>query len=116
MTKTYTSLWSGTSQAAAGSSTSSTVDLSAANGALISAKITNGATGPTIAAYIQPQQSPDGGTTWFNYGPALAGVTTNAAERSWSVAVDVGVKLIRLFSTGNTAQAVTLDGGITAIT
>lgn len=109
MSKTNTQLANGvTLTAGAGDTTSSAVNATAKYGAILNVKLTNGATGPTIPAQVQPQVSEDN-SKWYNYGPALIGPTANSAVRSWSVPIDPSVQYIRTVAGSNTAQNVTLD-------
>jgi hypothetical protein len=117
-TKSRTSLHAGTTlTAGAGNTTSATVDLSAAYGAEVDIKLTNGATGPTIAAQVQVQVADDAaGTLWVNFGGPLVGPTGNAAVSSWSVEIPLGVAAVRTVSGSNTGQNVTLDADVSAVT
>lgn len=117
-TKSRTSLASGvTLTAGAGNTTSSAVDLSAGYGAQVDIKLTNGATGPTVAAQVQIQVANDsGGTLYTNFGGPLVGSTTNSAVTQWSVQIPIGVASLQLVSGSNTAQNVTLDADISNVT
>lgn len=116
--KTRTSLHSAvTLTAGAGNTTSSTIDLSAGYGAQVNFSLTNGATGPTVAAQVQIQVANDsGGTLFVNFGGALVGSVTNSAVTSWSVDIPPGVGAIKLVSGSNTAQNVTINADISVIT
>jgi hypothetical protein len=117
ITKTRTALATAvTLTAGAGNTTSSTIDLSAAYGATVNIQLTNGATGPTIAAQVQIQVSNNAaGTIWVNYGGALVGSVTNSAVSSWAVEVPQGFGAVRIVSGSNTAQNVTLDADISVV-
>jgi hypothetical protein len=117
-TKARTSLHSGTTlTAGAGNTTSSAVDLSAGYGAVVDIKLTNGATGPTVAAQVQVQVAADsGGTLWVNYGGPLVGSTSNSAVTQWSVEIPIGVAAVRTVSGSNTAQNVSLDCDVSNVT
>jgi hypothetical protein len=117
-TKTRTALHSGTSlTAGAGNVTSTTVDLSASYGAVVDIRLTNGATGPTVAAQVQVQVAADAaGTLWVNFGGPLVGSTTASAASSWSVEIPIGVAAVRTVSGSNTGQAVTLDADVSSVT
>lgn len=94
--------------AGAGDTTGSAVDLTACYDAALDVKITNGATGPTVAAQVQIQHSPDN-SNWYNLGGALKGSTTNAAVVSWAlIPLGPDVRYIRHVSGSNTGQNVTL--------
>jgi hypothetical protein len=117
-TKTRTALHSGTSlTAGAGNVTSTTVDLSASYGAVVDIRLTNGATGPMVAAQVQVQVAADAaGTLWVNFGGPLVGSTTASAASSWSVEIPIGVAAVRTVSGSNTGQAVTLDADVSSVT
>lgn len=117
-TKVRTSIHSATTlTAGAGNTTSSTINLTTGFGAQLSIQLTNGATGPTIAAQVQIQTANDSsGTLWVNFGGALVGSTTNSAVTSWSIDLPIGVGAVRLVSGSNTAQNVTLDADISNVT
>ena len=117
-TKARTSLHSGTTlTAGAGNTTSSSVDLSTGYGAIVDIQLTNGATGPTVAAQVQIQVAADvGGTLWTNFGAPLVGSTTNSAVSQWSVEIPIGVAAVRTVSGSNTVQNVTLDADVSNVT
>lgn len=117
-TKATTTIWSGVTNAAGATTTSAAVDITTGYGAEVHAKITNGATGPTVACAITIETSPDN-SNWFAYGGTfVSGSTTNSDVQSNTTALDPAVKYVRLKATGNTVQPVTIDAytvNITAI-
>ena len=70
-------------------------------------KITNGATGPTVAAQAQIQVSYDG-TNYYNYGGALTGNTDNNGVESWVVHVPPCFRYVKVVSGSNTDEDVTI--------
>src|SRR5438105_254189 len=76
-TKTRTSIWSAqTLTAGAGNTTSSAVNINTSFECQVNIKLTNGATGPTVAAQVQVQVANDTTPTLLvNYGGALVGTT-----------------------------------------
>lgn len=103
--------------AGAADTTSAAQDLTGSYGAQLDIKLTNGATGPTIAAQVQIQVANDAaGTLWTNFGGALVGSTANNGVVSWSVDLPIGVAAVRLVSGSNTGQNVTLDADISKVT
>jgi len=70
-------------------------------------KITNGATGPTIAAQAQIWVSPDN-SNWYKFGGALISTLGNAVVTSWSAPIPIGVKYLKVISGSNTDQNVTI--------
>jgi hypothetical protein len=116
-TKTTTVIWNGqTLTAGAANITSNVVTLTGGYGASLNIKLTNGATGPTLAAMVQIQVSADN-AEWFDLGGALSGSTANVGVYSWGgIDIPMGVKYLRLSAGGNTAQNVTVDADITEVT
>jgi hypothetical protein len=117
-TKAATAIWSSqTLTAGAGDTTSSSVNLTDGYGAVVGIKLTNGATGPTVAAQVQIQTSSDD-TEFYDHGGPLIGNTDNNGVLSWTIPIDIGVMYVRLVAGSNTDQNVTVDadlGEVTAI-
>lgn len=118
VTKARTSVNSGTTMTAgAGDVTSATQDLTAAYATVVDIKLTNGATGPTVAAQVQIQIGADAaGTLMVNYGGPVVGSVANSAVRSWSVELPVAAGSFRIVSGSNTGQNVTLDCDYSRVT
>lgn len=115
-TKTNTASFSGVSlTAGAANQTSSAVDLTGAYAAVANIKLTNGATGPTVAAQVQIETSEDN-SKWYAFGGPFVGSTTNSAVASWTVELPPAVMYVRLVAGSNTSQAVTVDADISRIT
>jgi hypothetical protein len=119
--KSRTSLWSGQSLTASSADTNSSwIDLSTVFEAQIDFKLTNGGTGPTIAAQVQVQiaNSYNAGspTLPINYGGALIGDTANSAVKHFSATIPIGAAAVRLVAGSNTGQAVTVDADISTVT
>jgi len=93
--------------AGAGDHTSSVWDLADGYGGELHIKVTNGATGPTLAAQAQIWVSPDN-SNFYKLGGALIASLGNAVVTSWSVLVPIGVKYLKVISGSNTGQDVTL--------
>ena len=93
--------------AGAGDTTSSAVDLADGYSAAAFIKLTNGATGPTIAPQVQVEVSPDN-TNWYKLGGPLVGSVANSAVTSWTVPLPQDAKHVRTVAGSNTAQDVTL--------
>ena len=103
-----------TSNSAAGTTTGTAFDLSSALGALLTAKITNGGTGPTIAASVKVYTSAD--NTNFKLFATLTGDVTASSVNEWPVDIPPTVKYVRADVTGNTAQAVTCEAFLQELT
>ena len=117
-TKSRTSIWSAqTLTAGAGDTTSSWVDINTGYGAQVNIVITNGATGPTVAAQCQIQVANDTSHTLItNYGGALKAGVTNSGVYYWSIDLPIGVCSVRLVAGSNTAQNVTIDADVSNVT
>ncbi len=117
-TKARTSIHSATTlTAGAGNTTSSTIDLSTGYGAQLDIKLTNGGTGPTIAAQVQIKVAADSGATLLvNFGGPLIGAVANNGVGSWSIELPIGVAAVVLVSGSNTGQNVTIDADISNVT
>ena len=114
---------SGTSNAA-GATTRGTLDQRTSQGGLLTVKVTNGATGPTIPATINILVAHTAGTT---PSPASAGTdwktlwsfassTGNSAVTEQSITIDPAVMHLGVEVTGNTGQAVTCEAYLSEIT
>ena len=116
-TKSASAIWSGTTlTASAAATTSDAVNLTDGYGATLDIKLTNGATGPTVAAQVQVQVSEDG-TEYYNFGGPLIGSTVNSAIVSWGgIIIPVGTQYLRCVAGSNTGQNVTVDADISEVT
>lgn len=94
---------------------SSAADLQDGYGALLQIKVTNGATGPTLAAQAQIQTSPDN-TNWYKFGGALIATLGNGIITSWGIPIPIGVKYLKVTSGSNTGQNVTIRVSVTEVT
>lgn len=101
--------------ASAADTVATPVDLTDGYGGLLHIKLTNGATGPTVAAQVQVEASADN-SNWYKLGGALKGSTTNAAVSSWCMDIPAGVMYLRTTSGSNTGQNVTLRVELAEIT
>lgn len=121
LTKSRTSIWASQTLTAGAADTNSTwLDLTDAYVAQVDIKLTNGATGPTVAAQVQIQVANDynagSPTLVTNFGGALVGSTANSAVTQWSVDIPPGVAALRLVAGSNTGQNVTVDADIDEVT
>lgn len=113
-TKTSGALQASASNTAGSTTTSSTLDLTTAYGAVITAKVTNGGTGPTIACTATLNISPDG-STWYFWAAQTAGVTNSGVYPMTFVVPPEAIKAQIVFN-GNTAQTVTVEAQYQALT
>ena len=105
-TKTTTVVVNNVTMTAGAGNTNHDITIDTGYGGMVALKLTNGATGPTVAAQIQTQQSNDG-TNFFNYGGALQGSTANNDVESWAIEIPIGVKRLRFVIGSTTGQNVT---------
>src|SRR4051812_11930721 len=109
MASTHSSgtLQASVSNTAGGTTTSTTLDLSTAYGAIVTAKITNGATAPTVACTVTLNVSPDG-TNFYQWQQGT-GNLTNAGVQPLGFQIPPEAIRANLVFTGNTGQAVTVE-------
>lgn len=115
-TTSLTTLWSAqTLTAGAGDANSSAEDIRDVYGGICTLRITNGATGPTVPAYIRLEVSYDN-SVFFNWTGNLTGGVANNGVYQWTFPRPIGVMYIRAAGGGNTAQNVTVDALISEVT
>jgi hypothetical protein len=107
VSKTARTLQASASNSAGNTLTGTGISLSTALGGTITAKITNGGTGPTVPADCVIQISNDG-TNWKEYMRATA-KTGNSVITEFSFEIPPAVMNVRSVFTGNTGQAVTCE-------
>lgn len=124
LTKTARTLVAAGTSNSAGGTTRGTVDLRTAQGGLLTLKIANGGTGPTVQCEGRVLTAHTSGST-----PAAAsagadwktlwrfgGGTTASSTREVSYDVPPGVMHLEVEFTGNTGQAVTVEAYLAEIT
>ena len=124
LTKTPRTLIAAATSNSAGGTTRGTVDLRTAQGGILTVKLTNGATGPTVAATCNILIAHNSGATptaasagadWKTIW-SFAGTTTNNAITEQSIEIGAGVMHLEVEVTGNTGQAVTCEAFLSEIT
>ena len=124
LTKTPRTLIAAGTSNAAGAQTRGTADLRTAQGGLLTVKITNGATGPTVPATVNILIAHNAGATptaaaagavWKTIW-SFAASTGNNVITEQSITIDPGVMHLEVEVTGNTAQAVTCEAFLSEIT
>ena len=124
LTKTPRTLIAASTSNAAGSTTRGTADLRTAQGGLLTIKITNGATGPTVPATVNVLVAHNAGATptaasagadWKTLW-SFAASTGNSVVTEQSITIDPAVMHLEVEVTGNTAQAVTCEAFLSEIT
>ena len=106
-TQSDTTYVSSQSNAAGSSKTSGLVDVSASYGGSIIGKITNGATGPTLACEVVIEETIDGGTRYVEVFRKKA-TTTADAIMPFKYSFDPDCQGLKVTFDGNTGQAVTV--------
>lgn len=122
LTKTARTVVSSASNAA-GATTRGTLSLVTAQGGILTMKITNGATGPTIACTANvliahnatTPTAASAGADWKTIW-SFAGSVTNSAIVEQSIEIGSGVMQLEVEFTGNTAQAVTVEAFLSEVT
>lgn len=124
LTKTPRTLVAAGTSNDAGSATRGTVDLRTAQGGLLTIKMTNGATGPTVQCTANILIAHNSGSTpaaasagsdWKTIW-SIGGGTTNNAVTEQSMEVSPGAMHLEVEFTGNTGQAVTVEAYLSEIT
>lgn len=103
--KTY--IAAATSNAAGSTTTGTALDHTTAYGGVITAKLTNGGTGPTVAASVSVYVSGD--NTNFKLLAEVTGDTTASSVNEWAFDLPQGAMYSRVDVSGNTGQAVTCE-------
>jgi len=116
-TKSARTLIAAATSNAAGATTRGTVDLRTAFGGLLTVKLTNGGTGPTLQAEARvfvahntgaTPTAGGAGTDWKTIYVVGNG-TTASTIGEWSIPIDQSVMHCEVEITGNTGQAVTCE-------
>lgn len=121
LSKTARTVVASVSNAAAGT-TRGTIDLKTTYGGILTMKITNGATGPTvqcegrvlIAHNATLPAAAGAGADWKTVYTFGGGVAANAITEM-SYVVDQSVMALEVEFTGNTGQAVTVEAGLSEL-
>lgn len=121
LSKTARAVVASVSNAAAGT-TRGTIDLETTYGGILTMKITNGATGPSvqcegrvlIAHNATLPAAAGAGADWKTVYTFGGGVAANAITEM-SYVVDQSVMALEVEFTGNTGQAVTVEAGLSEL-
>jgi hypothetical protein len=105
--KTARSLQASASNGAGSTTTGTALDISTKYGLGVTAQVTNGATGPTVACTFSLEVSNDN-SVWRTYFSATA-ATGNSVVTNWALNLGPEWLYVRSKFTGNTAQAVTVE-------
>lgn len=123
-TKNVRTLISAATSNGAGSTTRGTIDLRTAFGGILTYKITNGGTGPTVQAVANVLISHNSGATptaasagtdWKTVYQVGNGTAANTIGE-WNYNVPTGVMHLEVEVTGNTGQAVTCEAFVSEFT
>ncbi len=114
VTKTAQTLQSSASNSAGGTTTGTGLDLTTKLGGLLTGKITNGGTGPTVTCSLRIDVSVDN-SAWKTFR-TLAAALGNSVVTEFAVDIPPSVMYVRTVFTGNTAQAVTVEAFLHELT
>ncbi len=123
LTKTPRTLIAAATSNAVGAQTRGTADLRTAQGGMLTVKITNGATGPTVPATVNILIAHNAGATptaaaagadWKTIW-SFAASTGNSVVTEQSITIDPSVMHLEVEVTGNTGQAVTCEAFLSEI-
>lgn len=122
-TKTARTIVSSGTSNGAGSTTRGTLSLASAFGGLLTIKITNGATGPTVqcsanvlvAHNASTPTAASAGSDWKTIAK-FGGGTANNAISEWALPIDSAAMQLEVEFTGNTGQAVTVESYLSELT
>lgn len=106
-TKSGATLQASASNTAGSTTTSSSLNLTTAYGAVIMAMITNGGTGPAVGCSVTINVSSDN-STWKQFATATAG-TANSGVYRFTFELPPPVMYAQVVFTGNTGQTVTVE-------
>lgn len=124
LTKTPRTIISAGTTNAAGATTRGTLDLRSTSGGMLTIKLTNGATGPTVQAVANiliahssasTPTAASAGADWKTIWSFGGGTTSNAVTEQ-SMVVDPGIMHLEVEVTGNTGQAVICEAFLSEIT
>lgn len=124
LTKTARTLISAGTSNGSGSTTRGTLDLRTKHGGLLTVKLTNGGTGPTVQAVANilvahnagaTPTAGSAGTDWKTIW-SFGGGTTASVVTEQSLDIPPGVMHLEVEVTGNTGQAVTCEAFLSEIT
>lgn len=124
LVKTPRTLVAAATSNAAGATTRGTVDLRTAQGGLLTFKLTNGGTGPTVQCTANILVAHNSGATptaasagadWKTLWSVGGGTTANAITEQ-SIDVPPGIMHLEVEFTGNTGQAVVVEAYLSEIT
>lgn len=104
----------GTTNAAGATTTGTPVDLTTKYGALVTVKITNGGTSPTLPAQALIYTSGDGANWKLFY--SFAASTTASGVNEWPIDIPRAAMNVRVDITGNTVQSVTCEAFAQVVT
>lgn len=107
VSKTARTLQGSASNAAGGTTTGTAVNLTTALGMLVTVKMTNGGTGPTVGCTCRIEVSNDN-TNWKTYQSVTHDIVANGVNE-WMFNLPPPTMYARSVFTGNTGQAVTVE-------
>lgn len=110
----HTYIASGTTNAAGATTTGTARNMATDYGALVTIKIANGATAPTVAASAKIYTSIDG-TNWKLFYTVASDTVSNSVNE-WAIDLPRGAMYSRVDVAGNTVQGVTCEAFAQVVT
>ena len=115
-TTSINTIWAAqTLTAGAGNTTSASEDVRTNYGGTVTLSLTNGATGPTVPAFIRLEISYDN-SAWYNWTGDLTAGVANSTTYTWTFAKPIGTMYVRAVAGGNTGQDVTANAVLSEVT
>lgn len=90
------------------------IDLTGKDGVDLGYRIVNGSSAPGTAPTLVIQESPDNGTTVYDYA-AVGGDTTASSDNSGTIWIDRAVMYARVIAYGNTTNAVGIGADFSTV-
>jgi len=106
-TKTAKTLQASASNTAGSTTTATTWTMTTSYGGVVQARVTNGATGPTVGCSVTVNISVDN-STWRQFAQVTAG-TTNNGVYDYAFDLPAPIMYSQVVFSGNTGQAVTVE-------
>ena len=123
LTKSTVSVFNTNTMTAGGADAySAEIDVTAAySGSVVCLKLTNGATGPTVAGEIWVEIGVDendtgGADIWYEWGGHFSNGTGNSGSQSWCVDLPFGARLFRVGRGSNTDEDVVCEAWLQKVT
>lgn len=115
ITKRHNSIWTLQRLTEGEADTVAVEPLIEGHGAIVTRRLLNGATAPTVEAQLLLEISHDN-SVWFQFSTILLGTTTNNADTRDVIEIPEGVKYLRFTAGSNTVQDAFVSVDVTEVT